>query len=511
MAICGGALSVVAQQPQSLAQLQAQPRIVGLETNSHYMNLLGEDHQISRSEDSISLVVVTMRRTFRDNPQAAVDNRDNIILLENQLFELRARKAVVVDSLNLIEQEWVLNNMNSAPQPQREHAELVESAEDVKFIYESSNVKGNLSGLDYKNLIKAEQDEVEVEALSNTFTVNYDNMLSLKRSYEVTPSQSEAIAIKGRFDSLAMQNVQILGELKDRWGNIYDNKSFAYSMLMELLDFPDVLSQEAELMRKAQTEISAKQGVGSSDEQLTYLVQKCSMLEFEILVAETLGLSSVADTLRGELNRVAGIEKISLPELSIEERLFILYEPIEIVSTPLYSASNPIPQTVIYDKGVVFRIFVGSFKEGQTVATFRNATPLSTIVNSENRHCYYIGGFATLDEAEAAQAQLKKHGFRAPQVVVWSDGRERNLTKEPLSLNPTYRIDIANAPLLPEGGKEAVQQIAPRSTITKVGTDKFVIMNLERSLQVDSLVSELQSLDSRLVITIDKSEAKIEF
>ncbi len=502
------ALGVVAT---SASAQELQPRISGLENNSVYMTLLEEDNALTEREDSLAVAVESLRKLYRENPEEAAQSRDRIISFENELFDLRTRKAMVIDSLNIIEQEWVANNMDIVEEKEPQQTIIIKGDSDVKYIYESANVKEYLPAIDYKNLVKSEKAEVEAAALSGEFTVNYDNMLSLKRSYEVTPSQEEAIEIMERFDSLAVANRDILERLNDTWGAIYDNKSFAYSLLMELLGFDDVLLQEAELMRKAQAEISSKQGVGCSDEQLRYLIQKSSMVEFEIVVAERLGINGVVNSLKEERNRLSEIAKESMPELDIEERLFILYEPIEFDSTPRFNAANPIPETVIYDKGVIFRIFVGSFRDRQTVGTFRQTAPLSHRVNELKRHCYYIGGFATFDEAVAAQAQLKAHGFRAPQIVVWSDGRERNLTKEPLPLNASYRIDIANAPVLPEGAKEATLRIAPNSTINKVSTDKFVIMSLDRSSQVDSLVGALQSLDSRMEISVDKSEAKIEF
>ncbi|MFR9503251.1 MAG: SPOR domain-containing protein [Rikenellaceae bacterium] len=501
---CLSCISAVAQQ--------IEPRIVGLEANSRYMTLLTEDDFLSEREDSIAVVVESLRNIYRTDAVEASASREKIITLENQLFELRARKALVVDSLNMIEQEWVLNNMSAVERVEREETALLfdDDNANAKYIYESPNVKINLSSIDYKNLVKAEEEELRVERLSNSYTINYDNMLSLSRSYQVTFSQSEADNIIQRFDSLSVANVKLLEDINDTWGFIYDNKSFAYSLLMELLGFTDVLTQEAELMRKAQAEISSKQMSGGSDVQMRYLVQKSSMVEFEIIVAEQLALGGVVDSLKVLSSKLAGVSKVSLPPISIEERLFINYEPIKYVTK---YASSSIPETVIYDRGVVFRIYVGSFSTKQPVTIFRNTMPLSHQLNEEGRHCYYIGGFETYDEAEAARAELKKHGFRSPQVVVWKDGRERNLTQEPLSPMPTatYRVDIDGAASLPQGANDAVSKIAPSSTVSKVGTDKYVINALQRQLQVDSLVNELRKLDPNLKIVVEKSIPEIVF
>ncbi len=476
------------------------------------MELLREDHQLSQREDSIAVVVESLRELYRTNADGSTDSREQIISLENNLFELRARKAQVVDNLNSIEQGWVLNNLAESKPAEREQTALIASeGGDVKHIYESPNVRSNLSSIDFKNLVKAEQAEAEAEALSNSFTINYDNMLSLSRSYQSTSSQREADDIMDRFNSLARANDKILEQLSDTWGFIYDNKSFAYSILMELLGFTDVLQQEAELMRKAQAEISAKQGSGCSEEQMRYLVQKSSMVEFEVLVARELGLSGMVTSLEALGKKLKAMEKESLPRLTIEERVFIQYEPIAFVTKPFYTTSNPIPETVIHERGTIFRIYVGSFATKQTVATFRNTIPLSHRLNEERRHCYYIGGFESFEEAEEAQARLKQHGFRAPQIVIWQDGREHNLTKEPLEISVSYRINIDNAPILPTGASEKLRAIAPSAIISKVGTDKFVITSLTRRSEVDALVAALSQLDQQAIVSVEKSEKKLEF
>ena len=68
----------------------------------------------------------------------------------------------------------------------------------------------------------------------------------------------------------------------------------------------------------------------------------------------------------------------------------------------------------------------------------RGAYPLSYLVNDDRKWCYYAGGFATREEAEAAQSLLKARGFVRPEIVVWTDGEYRNLRRTPKrSISPT--------------------------------------------------------------------------
>ena len=45
--------------------------------------------------------------------------------------------------------------------------------------------------------------------------------------------------------------------------------------------------------------------------------------------------------------------------------------------------------------------------------------------NDEERYVYYAGAFKEASEAESAYEQLKKMGFRKPEIVVWEDGLYR--------------------------------------------------------------------------------------
>ncbi|MFI3278911.1 MAG: SPOR domain-containing protein [Rikenellaceae bacterium] len=473
------------------------------------MTLLREDHSLSKQEDSIAMVVDGLREVYRT--EGSIESRDKIISLENELFELRSRKAMVVDSLNLIEQEWVLSSVGEVRSTPQGQTSLLDSSSDgATFIYQGQNVKANLSDIDFKNLLRAEELEAEAQKLSDSFAVNQSSLQSLSRSYDVATHQSDADDIKEVFDSLSMVGSKISKQLGDSWGYIYDNKSFAYGVLMEVLGFSDVLQKEAELMREAQAEFSSRQTNSSGDELLRYLVQKSSMVEYETLVAQKMGLSSAVDSLQVVANKLSVMDK-NIENPTIKERLFINYEPIEYVETMPYTTSNPIPETEIYEKGVIFRIYVGSFQVKQAASIFRKTTPVSYLVNDKNRYCYYVGGFATLEEAEVAFDELKDRGFRVPQIVVWSDGKERNLTTDPLEEDLSYRLEILDATALSDEVRETVAEVVPNNPISKVGTDKFVILSLESKELADSLAEELTKVDANLNIVVSRSEVKIEF
>ena len=494
----------------SVGAQQIKPRIEGLETDSVYMALLAEEMVLTAREDSIALHVGQLRGLLRNNPDNIDAYSDNIISSESALFELRARKAVVVDSLTLIEQEQVLMNIKPVQSVEVLPQFVVEDTlANIKYIYQSANMRKHLVESDYQNLVKAEGMERKAQQYNDDYVVNIERMKSLRSSYEMVLAASEADSLMRVFDSLDMANRHLMQNLDDTWGFVYDNKSFAYSMVMEILGLNSVLERETELMRGAQVEISELQGDNVRDEILRYRVQKASMVEYESLVASALNLAKLSDSLSTLHTYLSKVDKVEDKKVKIDERLFIVYEPAKFLRSTIYNSKNPIPQTVIYDKGLIFRIYLGSFREKQRPTMFRKTSPISCHVTKDKTYAYYAGGYATLAEAEEAQRQLKRHGFRKPQVVAWSDGKYRNLSEEPYKLQNNYRIIIEQRTSLPDSLLDCVLDAG--SSISKVGNDKYVITPLVRASQVDSLEQQLMALDSLFILKREMDEGKYEF
>ena len=92
-------------------------RIAGLEGNGEYMSLLEEDARLQEREDSVGRAMETLRHRLRDNPDAdRAKLAEEILGLENRIFELRSAKGRIVGRINAIEQEWVLANLNRGPE-----------------------------------------------------------------------------------------------------------------------------------------------------------------------------------------------------------------------------------------------------------------------------------------------------------------------------------------------------------------------------------------------------------
>lgn len=67
-------------------------------------------------------------------------------------------------------------------------------------------------------------------------------------------------------------------------------------------------------------------------------------------------------------------------------------------------------------------------------------------------------GFAIREEAEAAQKLLKSKGFVRPEIVVWTDGAYRNLSRDPEAQQIAYRVEITGTEALPDVVKTVITE-----------------------------------------------------
>lgn len=485
---------------------EVPPRIAELGGNEGYMELLQREQAMANREDSIAVVMENMRASFNSDSPEASQNREKIIELEGLLFDIRAKKSRLVDSINIIEQEWVFSHLNQQPSqgsltttPQVTNTKV----DNATFIFLSNYVKDNLPQVDYLNLVKSEEIEAKLGSYTDQYLINYQELLSLKQSYEQTQDEAEAQKIAERFHALNNANNTIAKKLSEGWDFVYDNKNFAYSMLMELKGNQDILLDEQERARKSQETIAKLQMDGLSDPTLNYLVEKQALTEYELVISDKLSLKMANDSLKTVLTTYGNSLIEYHSPISIEERLFMVFEPIKASSKSHYASANSIPETAIYERGTIYRIAVGNFAKKQNPSIFRGVYPVSYIKEPNNRYSYYLGGYSSLPEAEEAQRKMKEHGFRRPEVVRWQDGERRNLADDPIETSVSYRIEISGVELFSDEMKREVGEYV--NSISKVG-NKFVIAPLFELSSAEMIESKLKSIDPELQFTISELE-----
>ena len=461
-----------AQQPP------VEARIAGLEDNAEYMSLLEEDARLQIREDSVVHAVEGMRRQLRENPEEGRKFADEILELENRIFEIRTAKGRLIDRINTIEQNWVLANLNGTvapPESSETEAPEIPEGQKVRNLVENTWFRNELPEADYAALLKAQQLETTALRCAERYLSNYETLEQLADSYREATVEAEAVEIYDRYRTLAGVNRALADSLSEVWTYVFDNKSYAYGYLLDGLGEDEVLSRGEEQFSEAARRMADLRGRTASDAVVDYFLRKRVLVDYETAVAEVLRLDAARDSLRGVAGQLSAID-FRLPAVRVEERLFLEYDSIAFSATPKYTYQHPIPECRVYPRGTMYRILLGTFNTKRAAATFKGAYPLSYEIDEDGKWRYFAGGFASREEADAAQKQMKAKGFLRPEVVVWEDGVYRNLSREPQDgAQAAYRVEIVSEQPLSEEAKEAIVSTADGRELSRVGQQLFVV------------------------------------
>ena len=435
---------VRAQQPE------VEARIAGLEGNAEYMSLLREDAQLQIREDSIVNAVERMRRQLREDPGKRQQYSQEILQLESRIFEIRNAKGRLIDRINTIEQEWVLASLNGAAQQpaasaEKSPAEAVPDSLKVRNLVDNLYFREHLPAEDYAALRDAQRQEMRAVDYVNRYFANHGTLTELAETYAAVQSEAEAMEVFERYNAL--------------------------------------------------------QGETASDAVADYFLRKRVVVDYEAAVAGVLALDAARDSLRGVAAQLESID-YRLPRVEVAERYFLDYDSVAFSSKPVYSYQNPIPECRVYANGTIYRILLGTFNTKRAAATFRGAYPLFYLINDEGKWCYYAGGFATLAEAEAAQALLKKRGFVRPEIVVWTDGAARNLSLDPEAAKVTYRVEITGTDALSDEVKGVIAATGEVYELSRVGSQLFVVGAFDDRAVADRLAESIRQTDAALEVKV---------
>lgn len=489
-----------AQQPV------VEPRIAGLEGNGEYMQLLQEDDRLQRREDSVAGAVDGLRRRLRTGPAEREALSQEILRLENLIFDIRNAKGRVVDRINAIEQDWVLSNLGEAmvgTAPAAEERAVAPIPDSLKRRNLVANVcfREQLPEADYRALQRAQQLELQAVDYVNRYLANYNTLSELAAAYAAVETEAEAVEVYDRYRALQGLNRVLSDSLAGVWNYIFDNKSYAYGYLLDLLGHEEILVREEELLAEAQRKLSELRGRTASDEVADYFLRKRVAVDYEVCLAGVLGLDAARDSLRGVARQLEAVN-YRQPPLEVAERFFLDYDSVAFSKTPVYSYKNPIPECKVYARGTIYRILLGTFNTKRAADLFRGTYPLCYQIDEAGKWRYYAGGFATREEAEHAQQLLKERGFLRPEIVMWTDGEARNLTRDPLARSTAYRVEIAGTESLSEAVKQLIAAEAEGRELSRVGQELFVVGLFDDRVLADQLAAALAQTEPDLQIKV---------
>ncbi|MEG1622102.1 MAG: SPOR domain-containing protein [Alistipes sp.] len=478
------------------------PRISGLEGNGEYLALLREDRALQMREDSVAHRMEGVRQLFREQPEERERYGTEILQMEEAIFKLRSTKSKLIDRINIIEQNWVLAYMTGATKDQLVDTVHTEPSirHDLPALLYHPYFKANLSVADYAALQVAQQKERQIVATVNCYADNYAQRQELHDKYMVATKESMAGDIYDKYLTVSKMGDVLNDSIAMLWSAIFDSKTYAYGYVLDKLRHEELLSQETEQLAKVQRQIASLQGVYASDALVRYFLQKQAVSNYELSVAKVLNVSLSNDSL------MQPSIQYRLSKIELKQRSFIPYEPLLFTSKSKYNAQHPIPTCKVYEHGVIYRVLLGSFRSKQALPIFKGASPLAYDEDDQGLIRYYAGGFATKAEAEIAQNELLKKGFRKPELVVWIDGVAENVSQqERTNTVQGYRVEITGTQALSDPIKTAILKYAAGREISRLGQDFFVVGTFDDRAVATKVAQAVAQIDDQLEIKITET------
>ncbi len=436
--------------------------------------------QILHAEDSLSSKLVEYKEMYHTlkSPDSTALYRQYILDTEQKVFDIRASKNLLQSQLG----DFAL----PLPQPQEQNT-TPPAQEQTSEITQS--------------LQQAQQEGRRIELKARGYVSNYNTLASLSEEYMQSQSQRSADSIAKIFTRIDSLNYNIAEQIVNDWQGVADNKNFAYTLLIEQQGATALFEDEQRLQIEEVRIVDSLSSKSHDEPFLNYYASLRCMSEFEALASKELGLMQSVDSLRYIRDSLRMVNFNYAP-LRIEERTFIDYEAVKFSTTSIYNGSNPIPALKMYERGVIYRLLVGSFKTRQAATLFRGASPIGILRNKEGLLGYYIGGYATLKEAEAARELLLKRGFRRPEIVEFLDGVPHNITLSPRPVVAKYRVEIDGISEISSEIRSVIETQGEGRELVKTGASSFVVGVFDNLQSATRLSESLKIIDDSIKVSL---------
>ena len=485
-----------------------EPKFPELERDERYMSLKHENELLVEREDSIQLLITEARNSFnitRDtllSPEELDRHTSYILMLEEQVFEIRKQRGNVVNELTNIEQEYILAHMyapveefdNLADQTTTE--EVVEKVIQHRRLIDNTIVINSLDMTDYIELQQAQEEDEAMLGLIDEYATTYANMRETITRYNEATEEVVADSLFNAFEEMAIYADDLSQLIDGHWNHIIDTKYYAYGYILEKNYRYNLLDNSSAEFTTMQQECASNDGEYASDAIMHYAIGRSTLVTFERDFAREMELTEAADSLQLVLDSIKTPDYQYTP-LSLERRLFIDYKPIIIGRTNYYTSSNPVPEMRIYERGTIYRILLGTFRNKPPMTLFKGVQPLY-IIDNEDGYNYYAGGFKTLKEAEEAQIFLREKGFKQPEICRWKDGEMVNIdsideqedTEVVVPVGHRYMV-MLECDSLSESMRATISSTSPDKMITRRGA-QFAIGTFTDHSEADILLSTIE-------------------
>ena len=465
-------------------------------------NALGNAvEQAKRSVDSVNVLLKQAREQYATHAEERPQISNRISALELEALNLKRKYDKAVYELSCCEQQILLadiaRSQGQNKQVSTEEVEVTDNSPQRANLVYNKVFERSLSMADLRGLRQAQQQETDVVSRIREYLGVYDKMVAVQLEYERIDTESGADSLLQALDSLRLAAGVIENGVNNLWHNLYDNKLYAYNLILEKGKRLDVLASAEASLSKAQSQSEQIVSEFESDVLAEYFYRKGALLEYEGNVAKALELTKAQDSL---LKAKSALQRnnFCLPKVNIVRRSFIEHEPLKVVKPTLYTSKNPIPQTRIYEFGTVYRIRIGIFTNRPNLSALKGITPLSyTDKYHGGKYAYYVGGFRTEEEAREGVKYLTKLGFRSPVVVMWVDGEYISNIEEWKSKNMGYKIEISGVTTLSDAVKAHISLRNDKAIFSRVGK-VFIVGPFVSESDAKLVASEIVAMDGNI-------------
>ena len=497
--------------PLLLKAQEVQPRIPGLEDNKEYMILLADDARLKGRLDSLATAVGALREQFVEEEDRRKELSTEILQLESESFSLQSQRDKLIRKINTIEQEWLVVNINNRPaqapgQPEEEVAVPVDTRKYADLT-RNGYFSVLLSSTDYAMLRKAQQYETTAVQLLDLFEERYRSLASLRNEYNLTDNEGSADSLMNLFLNRQSECNLLADSLSSTWSYVFDNKTYMYDLLFDKEGRHDMLHRAENNLLTMRQNIDRERGVYLSDALVDYAFQKRCVVDYEIDVANSLGLDVAADSLSKVKMALSSVRYDYMP-VEIKRRYFLDYEPLEFLGSKyFYTSQNPMPECKVYENGEMYRIKLGSFSERQPLSKFRGLAPVAYMRTEGGSWVYYAGAYPSVEALEKHLQTVKKLGFRSADVVAWIDGTyagSREAIEELKS--KSYTIEISGTESLSEGVRRIISQMSEGNELSRVGKSTYLVTGFRSREAADVVVRGIVSADSSLKVSVTEAQ-----
>ena len=189
-----------------------EPEFPALENNERYMALKRDNKRLKEREDSVQSLINEARQKFNNYRETDSVTREQIdqftshvLLLEQEIFDIRQQRGDVIIELNNLEQEYILTHLYAPVDDNYSvegDADSIESPIQHRELIKNSIFCDNLSKEDYEDLEMAVAEEQEMMTLCDEYTTLYNNLASTARNYMETTDEVVADSLYNAFFAL---------------------------------------------------------------------------------------------------------------------------------------------------------------------------------------------------------------------------------------------------------------------------------------------------------------------